>query len=105
MFFTFLAELHRLRSPEETGASNVLQKIGITTNGIVLARKVDVLKEAGLDSINISLDTLNPARFQLITRRNGFSHVMKGIEAAINSEFFPVKVCCAFKQGLRSLMI
>jgi len=69
-----------------------LKTIGLTTNGIVLARKINALKESGLDSINISLDTLNSARFQLITRRNGFSHVMKGIEAAINSGFHPVKV-------------
>ena len=88
----FSADLNKLRLPEETGSSNVLKTIGLTTNAIVLARKINVLKEAGLDSINISLDTLNSARFQLITRRNGFNHVMKGIDAALNAGFYPVKV-------------
>jgi len=43
----------------------------MTTNGITLKRKAKALKQAGLDHINISLDTLEPEKFQFVTRRNG----------------------------------
>ena len=43
----------------------------MTTNGTVLAKRLDSLKEAGLTHLNISLDTLVPAKFEFITRRKG----------------------------------
>lgn len=43
----------------------------MTTNGTVLAKRLDALKEAGLTHLNISLDTLVPAKFEFITRRKG----------------------------------
>uniref|UniRef100_H2Z1N9 Radical SAM core domain-containing protein n=1 Tax=Ciona savignyi TaxID=51511 RepID=H2Z1N9_CIOSA len=60
-----------------------LQNIGMTTNGLTLQRKLPVLKDAGLDAINVSLDTLNPQRFEFITRRRGWDRVMNGIISAI----------------------
>lgn len=48
-----------------------LQSIGITTNGIALKRKLPALKEAGLDTLNISLDTLDRHMFEILTRRRG----------------------------------
>jgi cyclic pyranopterin phosphate synthase len=54
-----------------------IKQIGITTNGIVLHNKLNLLKEAGLTNINISLDTLVEAKFTFLTRRPGFSKVLK----------------------------
>ena len=50
-----------------------LQSIGITTNGIALKRKLPLLRDAGLDSLNISLDTLDRHMFEIMTRRRGES--------------------------------
>jgi molybdenum cofactor biosynthesis enzyme MoaA len=46
-----------------------LETVAITTNGIVLAKKLDALKNAGLDMINLSLDTLEEKKYAFITRR------------------------------------
>jgi cyclic pyranopterin phosphate synthase len=64
----------------------------MTTNGIVLARKLPKLKECGLTSLNISLDTLVPAKFELMTRRKGHEKVMDSINAAVDLGYNPVKV-------------
>lgn len=48
-----------------------LETIGMTTNGLVLHRMLPDLVRAGLDQVNISLDTLDPAKFERITRRKG----------------------------------
>ena len=69
-----------------------LKTIAMTTNGVTLSRKLPALHEAGLNLLNISLDTLIPAKFEFITRRKGFQHVMKGIDTAIDLGFRPVKV-------------
>lgn len=54
-----------------------IRSIGMTTNGIVLKNKLKFLKEAGLDHINISLDTLIEAKFTFVTRRLGFNRVLE----------------------------
>ncbi|CAI0421882.1 unnamed protein product [Linum tenue] len=69
-----------------------LEKLAMTTNGIVLAKKLPKLKESGLTSINISLDTLVPAKFEFLTRRKGFERVMESIHAAVECGYNPVKV-------------
>ena len=48
-----------------------LETLAMTTNGITLARKLPQLKKAGLNLLNISLDTLVPQKFEFITRRKG----------------------------------
>ncbi|USW50171.1 Putative molybdenum cofactor biosynthesis protein A [Septoria linicola] len=58
---------------------NGLKELALTTNGISLHRKLDDMVEAGLTGVNISLDTLDPLQFPLLTRRNGFNAVMKSI--------------------------
>jgi molybdenum cofactor biosynthesis enzyme MoaA len=60
-----------------------IKSIGMTTNGIVLKNKLKFLKEAGLDSLNISLDTLIEAKFTFITRRLGFQKVLE-VKFSIN---------------------
>lgn len=54
-------------------------KIGISTNGLLLDRYIDEIKQADISSINISLDTLNPEKFKSITQRNHFDQVWKNI--------------------------
>ncbi|XP_069092438.1 molybdenum cofactor biosynthesis protein 1 isoform X2 [Pleurodeles waltl] len=77
-----------------------LKTIAVTTNGINLARQLPRLKEAGLDVLNISLDTLVPAKFEFIVRRKGFHKVMEGIHKAIELGYNPVKVNCVVMRGL-----
>ena len=62
-----------------TGA---LDELTVTTNGSQLARHAEGLVEAGVRRVNVSLDTLDPERFQAITRWGRFAQVMGGIEAA-----------------------
>ncbi|XP_010127263.1 PREDICTED: molybdenum cofactor biosynthesis protein 1 [Chlamydotis macqueenii] len=76
-----------------------LKTIAVTTNGINLARLLPRLKEAGLTAINISLDTLVPAKFEFIVRRKGFHKVMEGIHKATELGYRPVKVNCVVMRG------
>jgi cyclic pyranopterin phosphate synthase len=57
-----------------------LKQLCITTNGIALHRKLDAMVDAGLTNVNLSLDTLDPWQYQIMTRRNGFSAVRKSID-------------------------
>ncbi|XP_023575928.1 molybdenum cofactor biosynthesis protein 1 isoform X2 [Octodon degus] len=86
-----VAQLHQLEG---------LKTIGITTNGINLARLLPPLQKAGLSALNISLDTLVPAKFEFIVRRKGFHKVMEGIHKAIELGYSPVKVNCVVMRGL-----
>ena len=71
-----------------------IKNLAITTNGIITHRLLPQLKENGLNSINISLDTLVPAKFEFMTRRKGFDSVMKSINMGLDLEFDPVKINC-----------
>ncbi|KAM8916274.1 molybdenum cofactor biosynthesis protein 1 isoform 2-T2 [Spinachia spinachia] len=77
-----------------------LKTIAVTTNGLNLSRLLPKLKESGLDLINISLDSLVPAKFEFIVRRKGFHKVMEGIDKAIEMGFNRVKVNCVVMRGL-----
>jgi cyclic pyranopterin phosphate synthase len=66
--------------------------LGLTTNGILLAPVVRTLRDAGLERINVSLDTLDPGRFERLTRRPGVERVIEGILAAKEAGFDPVKI-------------
>ncbi|KTG33517.1 hypothetical protein cypCar_00041776 [Cyprinus carpio] len=86
-----IAELRKLEG---------LKTIAITTNGMNLTRLLPSLKKTGVDLLNISLDTLVPAKFEFIARRKGFHKVMEGIEKAIEMGYNPVKVNCVVMRGL-----
>jgi cyclic pyranopterin phosphate synthase len=73
-FYGFLKRLTRVEG---------LEKIGITTNGAVANRHIPFLKEIGITSINLSLDTLNRERFREITRRDFFDQAMSTYEATL----------------------
>jgi len=77
-----------------------INSVGITTNGITLSRNLPSLAEAGLTHANISLDTLDDAKFTEITRRKGLKTVLKAIEDACN--ILPkgnVKINCVVMNG------
>jgi GTP 3',8-cyclase len=73
--------------------------LSMTTNGHLLAERCDRLIAAGLNRINISLDSLNREKFERITRTKAFDQVMAGIEAAQNSVLRPVKVNAVLVRG------
>ena len=77
--------------------------MAITTNGIVLSKKLEELKKAGLDRINISLDTLQEKKYAFITRRPmiGFHRVMDSIHKALKLGYdAPLKINCVVMRGL-----
>ncbi len=53
-----------------------IKTIAMTSNGIILKNKLKPLKDAGLNSLNLSLDTLKEAKFTFITQRKGFNNVL-----------------------------
>ena len=59
--------------------SRGLRELALTTNGLTLARKLDSMVDSGVTGINLSLDTLDPFQFEIMTRRRGFEQVMKSI--------------------------
>jgi len=81
-----------------------LKELCITTNGIALHRKLEVMVRAGLTNINLSLDTLDPFQYTLMTRRNGFETVMKVIDKifSLKREGFRIKfkINCVVMRGL-----
>lgn len=74
--------------------------VSITTNGQMLADGCDRLVAAGLDRINISLDSLDRERFERVTRTKTFDQVIAGIDAAQASPLRPVKVNAVLVRGL-----
>ncbi len=76
-----------------------IQTIAMTTNGVLLADKAQALKDAGLQALNISLDTLKEDRFKEITKRDDFQNVINGINAALDHGFSPLKVNVVLIKG------
>ena len=64
-----------------------LKELTLTTNGVQLETMAGPLKEAGIDRVNISLDTLDPGKYKQITRCGDITHVLKGIAAVIAAGF------------------
>jgi len=64
----------------------------LTTNGLLLGKYLSQLEDAGLSGINISLDTLNPEKFKIITRRNGLNLVLDSIYKAMESNIQSIKL-------------
>ncbi|KAK7695025.1 hypothetical protein QCA50_002213 [Cerrena zonata] len=78
-----------------------LQSIGMTTNGIALHRRLPSLVANGLTHLNISLDTLDPFKFEIMTRRPGHEAVMRAIETALAlPELHSVKLNVVIVKGL-----
>lgn len=75
---------------ENTSAINEISQIAITTNGMLLKKLLPDMIVAGLNRINISLDTLKKEKFKKITGFDGFDRVIGGIESALKSDVFPI---------------
>lgn len=71
-----------------------IQQVTLTTNGKLLGEKMEDLAEAGIDGINLSLDTLNPRVYEKITGAGCFSEVMNGFYAALRHWEIPLKINC-----------
>lgn len=77
-----------------------LETLGMTTNGLVLSRKLADLKKAGLTHLNISLDTMVPAKFEFLARRKGWQVVRKSIDQALEMGFQSLKINCVVMKGI-----
>ena len=69
-----------------------IESVAMTTNGLLLPQMAEQLKQAGLQRVNISLDTLDAEQFTYITRRGKIEDVFAGIDAALDAGFNPVKI-------------
>jgi cyclic pyranopterin phosphate synthase len=76
-----------------------LENLALSTNGTGLARLAPALKAAGVDRINVSVDSLDPARFREITRRGDLEEVWRGVEAALAAGLDPVKLNAVLLQN------
>ncbi len=95
-----------LQFMEELGRISGIDDIGISTNGTLLARDVSprrtmavALRDAGVRTVNISLDTLDRADYQAITGRDFLPQVIEGIDAAIAAGFAQIKLNCVLVRG------
>jgi GTP 3',8-cyclase len=75
-------------------------ELSVTTNGLGLERVATTLADAGLDRVNISLDTLDPSRFHTITRRDRLDDVLRGAKAAHEAGLTPVKINAVLLRGV-----
>lgn len=80
--------------------SKGIEDLSLTTNGIYLLEKAKELKQAGLKRINISLDSLRPDRFRLMTGGGDLKRVLKGINWALESGLQPVKINTVLVKGM-----
>ncbi|MEP7201322.1 MAG: GTP 3',8-cyclase MoaA [Ilumatobacteraceae bacterium] len=94
-----LAEL-RVPSTSASPRAGRAPDIGLTTNGATFRLVARELRQAGLDRVNVSLDTLRADRFLKITRRNELASVLDGIEAAKEAGFAPVKINAVVQRGV-----
>lgn len=74
--------------------------LAMTTNAHFLRGRAEALKKAGLQRITISLDSMTPDRFSLLTGRNELERVLDGIEAAIEAGLNPIKINCVQMRGI-----
>lgn len=83
----------------EIAATPGVHSLSMTTNGVLLGKLARPLKQAGLQRVNISLDTLNPDKFKRLTRWGSLEQVWAGIEAAEQAGLLPVKINAVVVRG------
>jgi cyclic pyranopterin phosphate synthase len=76
-----------------------INDLSMTTNGVLLKQFAGELRSAGLQRINISLDTVDPEKFKAITRTGNIMDVFDGIQAARRAGLSPIKINCVIKQS------
>ncbi|KUO50012.1 MAG: cyclic pyranopterin phosphate synthase MoaA [Desulfitibacter sp. BRH_c19] len=79
-----------------------IEELSLTTNGTRLKSRASALKNAGLDRINISLDTLDAEKYKYITRGGDLKQVMAGIESSLEAGLNPVKINCVLVDGFNN---
>ncbi len=94
-----LVRLDIVKLVEMISKSGKIKDISMTTNGMLLESFARPLAEAGLQRINISLDTLDPEKFRRMTRRGDINKVFAGIEAAKKYGLNPIKINCVVKKN------
>jgi cyclic pyranopterin phosphate synthase len=95
-------KLAKLRVPSASTSKFAARapEISVTTNGATFRLVAEELRRAGLDRVNISLDTLRADRFIEMTRRDELTRVLDGIEAAKEAGFAPVKINAVVQRGV-----
>jgi cyclic pyranopterin phosphate synthase len=95
-------KLAKLRVPSASTSKFAARapEISVTTNGATFRLVAEELRRAGLDRVNISLDTLRADRFIEMTRRDELARVLDGIEAAKEAGFAPVKINAVVQRGV-----
>lgn len=76
-----------------------IKDFSMTTNAVLLARYARNLKEAGIQRLNISLDSMDPEKFREVTRGGNLRDVLDGIDAAIETGFDKIKLNCVVQNG------
>jgi GTP 3',8-cyclase len=89
-----------VRIVTESSALRPRPRLSLTTNGIGLTRLAPALADAGLDRVNVSLDTLRPERFTALARRRRLDEVLDGLRAAHDAGLRPVKINTVLMRGV-----
>lgn len=77
-----------------------LEDISLTTNGFFLSKYAEALKDAGLNRVNISLDSLREEKYKRITRGGSLEKVLKGIDSAVKAGLLPIKINTVLMRGI-----
>jgi len=77
-----------------------IEEVALSTNGVLLERYAEDLTAAGLSRVNISLDTLDAAKFTQVTRLGSLEAVLRGIQTALKVGLDPVKLNCVLLRGI-----
>ena len=88
------------RLVEMLAAIPSLEDLALTTNGTQLARLAEPLRRAGLERVNVSLDSLEPETFQRMAQRDALGRVLEGIEAAVAAGLGPIRINTVPIRGL-----
>ena len=83
-----------VRLVEKISAIKGIDDLSMTTNGVLLKNFASQLFKAGLNRINISLDTIDEVKFEEITRKNVLHNIFEGIDAAKKAGLYPIKINC-----------
>ncbi len=90
---------------ERLSAIDGIEELCITTNGLLLPQLAKPLRAAGVRRVNISLDTLDPARYEYITRGGDLAAALRGVEAALDAGFERVKLNAVLIGGFNDAQI
>jgi cyclic pyranopterin phosphate synthase len=85
---------------EQLGPVEGIRELSLTTNGSLLLEKAQPLARAGLRRVNVSLDTLDPAKFARITRRDELPRILDGLFAAHDAGLRPIKINAVIERGV-----